>query len=56
MHGGGMVNNATTASMVVELYAAERRAMVWFTASPAPCLSLFRPAVLENGSFCPLWR
>jgi hypothetical protein len=55
MHGGGLVNNATTASMVVELHAAERRAVIWFTASPAPCLSLYRPAVLENGSFCPLW-
>jgi secernin len=55
MHGGGLVNNATTGSMVVELQPEERRAVIWFTASAAPCLSLFRPAVLENGSFCPLW-
>jgi secernin len=54
MHGGGMVNNATTASMAVELLP-ERRAVIWFTASPSPCLSLYKPAVLENGSFCPLW-
>ena len=55
MHGGGLVNNATTASLVVELHAAERRAVAWFTAGPSPCLSLYRPAVLENGSFCPMW-
>ncbi len=55
MHGGGLVNNATTASLAVELRAAERQAVIWFTAGPAPCLSLYRPAVLENGSFCPLW-
>ena len=41
--------------MVVELHAVEQRAMIWFIAGPAPCLSLYRPAVLENGSFCPLW-
>jgi secernin len=56
MHGGGLVNNATTSSMVVELHAAERRAVIWFTASPMPCVSLYRPAILENGSFCPLWK
>ena len=56
MHGGLLVTSATTASMVVELHPAERRAMIWFTASPMPCVSVFRPAVLENGSFCPLWE
>lgn len=56
MHGGLLVTSATTASMVVELRAAERRAVIWFTASPMPCVSLFRPALLENGSFCPLWE
>ncbi len=56
MHGGLLVTSATTASMVVELRPAERRAMIWFTASPMPCVSVFRPAVLENESFCPLWE
>ncbi len=56
MHGGLLVTSVTTASMVVELQPAARRAVVWFTASPMPCVSLFRPAVLENGSFCPLWE
>ena len=56
MHGGLLVSSATTASMVVELHAAERKAVIWFTASPMPCVSLFRPAVLENESFCPLWE
>lgn len=56
MHGGLLVTSATTASMVVELRAAERRAIIWFTASPMPCVSLFRPAVLENGSFRTLWE
>jgi dipeptidase len=55
MHGGGLVNNATTSSMVVELRGEERRAVIWFTASPAPCLSVYRPAVLENESLCPVW-
>ena len=56
MHGGGLVNNATTSSMVVELHPAERRGVIWFTASSNPCLSVYRPAVLENGSFCALWK
>jgi secernin len=55
MHGGGPVNIATTSSMIVEMYPAERKAVLWFTASPAPCLSVYRPAVLENGSFRLLW-
>ena len=56
MHGGLLVSSVTTASMVVELQPTSRRAIVWFTASPMPCVSLFRPALLENGSFCPLWE
>jgi secernin len=56
MHGGLLVTSATTASMVVELRAAEHRAVIWFTASPMPCVSLFRPAVLEDGAFRPLWE
>jgi secernin len=55
MHGGGLVNNATTASMVVQLSAKDRSAVIWFTASSLPCLSLYRPAILDNGSFCSLW-
>jgi hypothetical protein len=55
MHGGGIVNNATTASMVVQLSASNRSAVIWFTASPLPCVSLYRPAILDNGSFCSLW-
>lgn len=55
MHGGGPVNIATTSSLVVEMYPAERRAVLWFTASPGPCLSVYRPAVLENGSFSFPW-
>ncbi len=56
MHGGGPVNIATTSSMIVEMHPAERRAVIWFTASPAPCLSLYRPAVLKDGCFLPLWE
>ena len=55
MHGGGLVNNATTSSMVVELLPADHRAVIWFTASSAPCLSLYRPAMLEEEAFRPLW-
>ncbi|HEY9594216.1 MAG TPA: hypothetical protein VHE79_07050 [Spirochaetia bacterium] len=55
MHGGGLVNNATTASMVVALDARRRAAVIWLTVSPAPCLSLYRPVLLEDGAFVPLW-
>jgi dipeptidase len=55
MHEGGLVNNSTTASMVVELRSAPLTSVIWYTASPAPCLSVYKPAVLEAGGFKPLW-
>jgi secernin len=55
MHEGGLVNNATTASMVVRFDPSTRAAVIWYTASPSPCISLYRPAVLEDGAFRLLW-
>jgi len=55
MHEGGIVNNSTTASMVVDLRPKTHSAVIWFTAGPAPCLSLYRPALLEHGVFKILW-
>ena len=40
MHGGGVVDNQTTASMIVQLYPVP---VVWATCSSLPCVSLFKP-------------
>lgn len=55
MHPGGLLNTATTASMVVE-YPPEpsREPVVWFTGSAIPCLSLFKPVIADRGRFVPL--
>jgi secernin len=55
MHEGGLVNNSTTASIVVELRPRPLSSVIWFTAGPSPCLSLYRPAVLDAGRFTTLW-
>ncbi len=63
VHGGGLLNNATTASMVVEYLApdpgrqpgpASPVAVVWYTGTSYPCISLYKPIILENGEFTPL--
>ena len=63
VHGGGLLNNATTASMVVEYLAPDpgRRAdpqspaaVVWYTGTSYPCVSLYKPVLLANGEFTPL--
>src|SRR5690554_1467699 len=45
MHPGLFIKTATTSSMVVEYL--DEDFIVWFTATPAPCVSLYRPFVFE---------
>ena len=55
MHGGlDLVNQATTASLVVE-YRADGDALIWFTGTSLPCVSLYKPVLLSGGIFIPLW-
>lgn len=54
VHAGGFPTSATTASMAVE-YAGDGAAVIWFTASPYPCVSLYKPILLVKGEFILLW-
>jgi hypothetical protein len=54
VHPGGVPASATTASLAVE-YRKGGSALIWFPASPTPCLSLYKPVILEKGEFIPLW-
>ncbi len=40
MHGGGVVDNQTTASIIVQLHPVP---VVWATCSSLPCVSLYKP-------------
>jgi dipeptidase len=40
MHGGGVVDNQTTASLIVQLYPVP---VIWATCSSLPCISLYKP-------------
>jgi hypothetical protein len=53
-HDGDVMGNPTTASMLVE-YSAAGRTVVWFTGAAYACSNLFKPIILENGRFFPLW-
>jgi dipeptidase len=55
VHSGPFPASATTASMVVE-WKSENVAIVWFTGTSYPCLSLYKPIVLSAGEFFPLWN
>ena len=54
VHSGGFPASATTASMAVE-YAGGDAAIIWFTASPYPCVSLYKPILLVGNEFILLW-
>ncbi|HET7839805.1 MAG TPA: hypothetical protein VFL04_08590, partial [Rectinemataceae bacterium] len=60
LHGGGIVNAATTASMAVEYLGEDGRggnaALIWFTGTPFPCLSVYKPILLREDGFVPLWN
>ena len=58
MHAGGLLNNATTASIALAYRPASERgpgAVVWFTGTSYPCLSVYKPILLVGGEFVPLW-
>ena len=46
--------SATTASMALE-YKGKDAAILWFAGSPYPCISLYKPILLVEGRFIPLW-
>jgi len=54
VHIGGFPDSATTASLAVE-YRGKGTALIWFSATPYPCLSLYKPVLLRGGEFLPLW-
>lgn len=43
MHPGFLIKSETTSSMIIEYY--QDRFIVWFTGSPNPCISLYKPLV-----------
>lgn len=54
VHPGIAPNSATTASLAVE-YFGEGAAILWFSGTSLPCLSLYKPVLLYAGEFLPLW-
>ncbi len=54
IHPGGLPATATTASFAVD-YRSEDSAILWFTGTSTPCLSLYKPLLLFKGEFKPLW-
>ena len=53
IHPGLLPKSATTASMAVEY--APGGAIVWYTDSSYPCVSLYKPAIVRDGRFFSLW-
>lgn len=54
VHAGGIPASATTASFVVDYRGADS-AILWFTGTSYPCVSLYKPMLLVKGEFMPLW-
>jgi hypothetical protein len=54
IHPGIFPKTATTASMVVEY--CEDGAVVWYTNSAFPCISLYKPIILRGDRFHSLWK
>jgi len=55
IHAGGWPATATTASFAVE-YRSPGAAILWFTGTSYPCVSLYKPMLLLDGRFLPLWN
>ena len=53
-HDLDVVGSPTTGSMLVE-YAAGGRTVLWFTGASYACSNVFKPILLEDGRFKPLW-
>jgi len=54
VHPGIFPQSATTASMAVEYLPGG--AIVWYTDSSYPCVSLYKPAILKDSRFYSLWK
>jgi dipeptidase len=54
VHPGGLPATATTASFAVD-YRGDDAAIIWFTGTSTPCLSLYKPLLLSKGEFKILW-
>ncbi len=54
IHPGGLPATGTTASLAVD-YRGEDSAIIWFTGTSTPCLSLYKPLLLFRGEFKTLW-
>lgn len=52
-HDLDIMGNPTTGSMLVEY--REDATVLWFTGAPYACANLFKPVLLSNGEFVPLW-
>jgi hypothetical protein len=53
-HDRDVVGSPTTGSMLVE-YAPGGRTVLWFTGASYACSNVFKPILLEDGRFKPLW-
>lgn len=54
VHPGIYPKSATTASMAIEYLPGG--AIVWYTGSSYPCISLYKPAILWDGRFYSIWK
>lgn len=54
-HDGDNLGYPTTASLAVEYGPKAGRCVAWFTGTSYPDISLYKPILLENGAFTPLW-
>ena len=54
-HDGDNLGYPTTASLAVEYDFSKERCLVWFTGTSYPDLSLYKPVLLADGGFAPLW-
>jgi len=54
IHPGIFPKSATTASMAIEYRRTD--AIIWYTDSSFPCISLYKPAILKDGRFYAFWK
>ena len=55
IHSGPFPATATTASIAVE-WKSGGAAIIWFTGTSYPCVSLYKPILLFGGEFFQLWK
>ncbi len=53
-HDRDIMGNPTTASMLVEYQ--EKKTILWFTGASYACINLFKPVILADEGFVPLWQ